>query len=138
VKLQLSRPLGKPAGKDDECFNCGENGHFARDCKKPKRNDRRRKSVQVRAAFTAVPEEDEGREADDECSGDEQLESEEGQSEGTESLDSEYETLSVYEEAWYESEGSQLEEDMRLFWEYQGESIRGTVVEEPVPITAET
>jgi hypothetical protein len=43
------RPAANPAGEDVICFNCDEPGHYARDCKKPKRN-----KAHVRAAHTAI------------------------------------------------------------------------------------
>jgi hypothetical protein len=61
-----------------------------------------------------------------------------GEDEDDRAQESEYKTLSVYEEAWYKSDRSRAEEDNHLFWEQDVKDLRGTVIEEASPLTLET
>ena len=87
------------ASPDVICFNCDEHGHYARDCKKPKRN-----KEHVRAAHTAIVDEeadDTGQEYQASENNDQQLNG----SQGHQSDDDELVKIDVYDNNdWYERE----------------------------------
>jgi hypothetical protein len=88
------------ASPDVICFNCDEHGHYARDCKKPKRN-----KEHVRAAHTAIVDEEEADDTGQEYQASEHNDQQPNGSQGHQSDDDELVEIDVYDNNdWYERE----------------------------------
>ncbi|KAG6882718.1 hypothetical protein C0995_013941 [Termitomyces sp. Mi166 len=111
----------KPSAATAQCYNCGQIGHYAKDCKAPK--------AQVRAAHTAAADSDAEsniEEDQEELVKDEEVPPEEEDLEAEYDAESvhidgdEYVTVDVYDNEYYTREDD--EEHLFALTEYQGDT----------------